>query len=226
MFPPPARVRAARLLPLLTTRSRPPIPILRTYASKTSAPTGADTDPPKGAAPTNDPNPPKQVPNISESNAVPISAQGLRDAPMQESVEDGERQRQMQAPNRAGVWSRSQQPREKAMVGPRFEQTIMDFQPQPYAAIDLIHKQPVRWTHKRIVSCDGGGGPLGHPKIFINVDKPQINMCTYCGLPFANEHHREYLESLPSTPYPLEPVGDPAEVPETQRVSDEPYGQR
>ena len=59
---------------------------------------------------------------------MPISAQGLRDAPMQESVEDGERQRQMQAPNRAGVWSRSQQPREKAMVGPRFEQTIMDFQ--------------------------------------------------------------------------------------------------
>ena len=31
----------------------------------------------------------------------------------------------MQAPNRKGIWSRSQQPRAKAMVGPRFEQTIM-----------------------------------------------------------------------------------------------------
>lgn len=31
------------------------------------------------------------------------------------------------------------------------------------AAIELIHKQPVRWTKKRVVSCDGGGGPLGHP---------------------------------------------------------------
>ena len=58
-------------------------------------------------------------------------------------------------------------------------------QPRPYAAIELIHKQPVRWTHDRTVSCDGGGGPLGHPRIFINVDKPQICWCTYCGLPFV-----------------------------------------
>jgi len=53
------------------------------------------------------------------------------------------------------------------------------------AAIELIHKQPVRWTNKRIVSCDGGGGPLGHPKIFINTDKPEIATCGYCGLPFV-----------------------------------------
>ena len=59
-------------------------------------------------------------------------------------------------------------------------------QPRPYAAIDLIHKQPVRWTKTRSVSCDGGGGPLGHPRIFINVDKPQICQCTYCGLPFVH----------------------------------------
>jgi len=26
---------------------------------------------------------------------------------------------------------------------------------------------------------------LGHPRIFINVDKPQICSCTYCGLPFV-----------------------------------------
>lgn len=58
-------------------------------------------------------------------------------------------------------------------------------QPRPYSAMELIHKQPVRWTHDRIVSCDGGGGPLGHPRIFINVDKPQICWCTYCGLPFV-----------------------------------------
>ena len=59
------------------------------------------------------------------------------------------------------------------------------FQPRPYAAIELIHKQPVRWTHDKVVSCDGGGGPLGHPRIFINTDKPQINWCTYCGIPFV-----------------------------------------
>jgi NADH dehydrogenase (ubiquinone) Fe-S protein 6 len=54
------------------------------------------------------------------------------------------------------------------------------------AAIELIHKQPVRWVKEKSVKCDGGGGPLGHPRIFINVDKPQICGCTYCGLPYVS----------------------------------------
>ena len=66
----------------------------------------------------------------------------------------------------------------------------MDAQPRPLAAIDLIHKQPVRWTQKKVVSCDGGGGPLGHPRIFINTDKPQICACTYCGVPYVSSRHR------------------------------------
>jgi NADH dehydrogenase (ubiquinone) Fe-S protein 6 len=45
-----------------------------------------------------------------------------------ESVEKAEQLRTMQSPNRKGIWSRSQQPREKAMAGPRFEQTIMEDQ--------------------------------------------------------------------------------------------------
>ncbi|KAL2188480.1 hypothetical protein L209DRAFT_751436 [Thermothelomyces heterothallicus CBS 203.75] len=108
-----------------------------------------------------------------------------------------------QAPNRAEIWSRSQRPRAQAMTGPRFEQTDFELQPRPYAAIELIHQQPVRWTHERIVACDGGGGPTGHPRIYINTDKPEIATCGYCGLPFANEHHRKHLESLPQTSYPL-----------------------
>uniref|UniRef100_A0A0B7JRJ9 Secondary thiamine-phosphate synthase enzyme n=2 Tax=Bionectria ochroleuca TaxID=29856 RepID=A0A0B7JRJ9_BIOOC len=47
-----------------------------------------------------------------------------------------------QAPNRLGVWSRSQKPRSQAMTGPRFEQTDFSVQPQPKAAIELIHKEP------------------------------------------------------------------------------------
>ncbi|KAL2106518.1 hypothetical protein VUR80DRAFT_6599 [Thermomyces stellatus] len=89
------------------------------------------------------------------------------------------------------------------MTGPRFEQTDPTLQPQPSAAIELIHQQPVRWTHDRVVACDGGGGPTGHPRIFINTDKPEIATCGYCGLPFANEHNRAHLESLPQTSYPL-----------------------
>jgi len=54
--------------------------------------------------------------------------------------------------------------------------------------MELVHKQPVRWTHERIVVCDGGagGGPAGHPRIFINTDKPEICACGYCGLPFVS----------------------------------------
>lgn len=33
-----------------------------------------------------------------------------------------------QAPNRKEIWSRSQRPRNEAMVGPRFEQTDFDLQ--------------------------------------------------------------------------------------------------
>ncbi|KAK4945080.1 hypothetical protein LTR28_008110 [Elasticomyces elasticus] len=176
--------------------------------------------------PANDPNPKPANSPVSSTNELATSSEGSFDKVLQESVAEGEKMRVMQAPNRKSIWSRSQQPREKAMVGPRFEQTIMEDQPRPWAAIDLIHKQPVRWTKAKRVSCDGGGGPLGHPRIFINVDKPQVCACTYCGLPFAQEHHREFLESQPYTPYPLEPHGDPAEVPESQSNTGRPLEQR
>jgi NADH dehydrogenase (ubiquinone) Fe-S protein 6 len=66
--------------------------------------------------------------SVSSTNAMPISSIGSQDAALQETPEEGEEKRVMQAPNRAGIWSRSQQPRAKAMVGPRFEQTIMEDQ--------------------------------------------------------------------------------------------------
>ena len=50
------------------------------------------------------------------------------DATLQENAADAEKLRVQQAPNRAAVWSRSQNPRAKAMSGPRFEQTIMELQ--------------------------------------------------------------------------------------------------
>lgn len=52
----------------------------------------------------------------------------------------------------------------------------------------LVHKEPVRWTHERVVACEGGGGPAGHPKVFINTDKPEIAICGYCGVPFVRNN--------------------------------------
>jgi NADH dehydrogenase (ubiquinone) Fe-S protein 6 len=47
---------------------------------------------------------------------------------LQESTADAEKMRVTQAPNYKGIWSRSQNPREVAMSGPRFEQSIMEDQ--------------------------------------------------------------------------------------------------
>lgn len=71
--------------------------------------------------------PPKEVPNVSKSNELPIETPH-RDARISETTEKSEELRVAQAPNRTSVWSRSQNPRAKAMSGPRFEQTIMEFQ--------------------------------------------------------------------------------------------------
>lgn len=36
-------------------------------------------------------------------------------------------------------------------------------------AIKLVAEEPVTDIEARVVSCDGGGGALGHPKVYINL---------------------------------------------------------
>ncbi|KYM80486.1 NADH dehydrogenase [ubiquinone] iron-sulfur protein 6, mitochondrial [Atta colombica] len=56
-------------------------------------------------------------------------------------------------------------------------------------AIKLIDEVSPSSKKDRIVACDGGGGPLGHPKVYINLDKPGNHTCGYCGLRFYKENH-------------------------------------
>ncbi|NXV85741.1 NDUS6 protein, partial [Calonectris borealis] len=57
-------------------------------------------------------------------------------------------------------------------------------------AIDLIAEQPVSEVESRVIWCDGGGGALGHPKVYINLDKDtKTGTCGYCGLQFKQKHH-------------------------------------
>ncbi|RZC41606.1 NADH dehydrogenase [ubiquinone] iron-sulfur protein 6, mitochondrial [Asbolus verrucosus] len=58
----------------------------------------------------------------------------------------------------------------------------------PNFAIDLIAEVPPKACTKRVVWCDGGGGPTGHPKVYINLDKPGEHACGYCGLRFYLDH--------------------------------------
>ncbi|XP_030266325.1 NADH dehydrogenase [ubiquinone] iron-sulfur protein 6, mitochondrial [Sparus aurata] len=57
-------------------------------------------------------------------------------------------------------------------------------------AIKLVAEEPVTDVEARVVSCDGGGGALGHPKVYINLDKDtKVGTCGYCGLQFKQKHH-------------------------------------
>ncbi|KAG0254622.1 hypothetical protein BG011_005620 [Mortierella polycephala] len=96
-----------------------------------------------------------------------------------------------QAANRETTWSENQVDRETIFKGPRFENTDIDAQPQPKAAIELIAEEPIRMVEGRRARCDGGGGSLGHPAVWINLDRPGSHACGYCGFRFeqAPHHH-------------------------------------
>lgn len=54
-------------------------------------------------------------------------------------------------------------------------------------AIELINKVPPASRKERVVWCDGGDGHVGHPRVYINLDKPGNHTCGYCGLRFYKE---------------------------------------
>ena len=45
----------------------------------------------------------------------------------------------------------------------------MNKQVNPNVAMHLVADVAVIESHSRVVSCDGGGGALGHPKLYINL---------------------------------------------------------
>lgn len=57
-------------------------------------------------------------------------------------------------------------------------------------AISLLAEEPVAVVKGSHTWCDGGRGALGHPKIYINLDKPEINDCGYCGKRFVAEKNK------------------------------------
>lgn len=101
-----------------------------------------------------------------------------------------------QAPNRNLPWSPSQQPRSEIVKDLRFTQRDLSQQPMAYSAMELIHKQPIRYLeHTNVAVCSGNKGKLqGHPKVFINLDGPHSSTCGYCGLQFAKAEFKDIIE--------------------------------
>lgn len=69
---------------------------------------------------------------------------------------------------RAGGRLRRSQPREMTRFS-RLSVHVFPFQVNENFAIDLIAQQPVSNVESRVIACDGGGGALGHPKVYINL---------------------------------------------------------
>jgi uncharacterized Zn-finger protein len=40
-------------------------------------------------------------------------------------------------------------------------------------------------TKNTVVKCNGGGGVLGHPIVFLNLDPQGMRMCPYCSKCFV-----------------------------------------
>ena len=62
-------------------------------------------------------------------------------------------------------------------------------------AIDLVAEEPVVVVKNNHTWCDGERGALGHPKVYINLDKPEIMDCGYCGKRFLAEKHKQFFEN-------------------------------
>jgi hypothetical protein len=133
---------------LCSARSRIPAIAARltriTYRPATTAPQGTG----ENREQANDPTPPKESPNVSKTNEIGVTAVGAQDGVLQEKAAEGERLRQLQAPNRSKTWSRSQQPRDRAMTGPRFEQTIMEYQVSWTGLYNIRPMRPTARSHR------------------------------------------------------------------------------
>lgn len=59
--------------------------------------------------------------------------------------------------------------------GDKYRNQIICVQVNTNFAIKLVAEEPVTDIGARVVSCDGGGGALGHPKVYINL----VRVCRY-----------------------------------------------
>ena len=56
-------------------------------------------------------------------------------------------------------------------------------------AIEMVAEVPPIEIDGNHVYCDGGDPALGHPKVYINLDKPGAHDCGYCGLRYVMKAH-------------------------------------
>lgn len=55
----------------------------------------------------------------------------------------------------------------------------------------LVAQFPVTEVHGTVALCDGGGGAMGHPIEYIQLNTvgEEVSECKYCGLRYKMSHH-------------------------------------
>lgn len=61
-------------------------------------------------------------------------------------------------------------------------------------AVNLVDEEAPKVIKEGQYWCDGGSGALGHPKVYINLARPGIHVCGYCGNKYVNEHYWHKME--------------------------------
>jgi len=83
--------------------------------------------------------------------------------------------------------------------------------------MQMISEVPPIRVHGRRAWCNGGNGPLGHPRIYMDLLRKEPVPCGYCGLRFVNtewenEHgheHGEHGEHAKEEVDPKSPLANP-----------------
>jgi len=59
-------------------------------------------------------------------------------------------------------------------------------EPKPAAVTAMTTEPPqIVEVDSDVVSCDGGGGALGHPKVWLNLGEDGVVDCPYCDCRFV-----------------------------------------
>lgn len=51
------------------------------------------------------------------------------------------------------------------------------------------------FVDEEVVACDGGGGALGHPRVFLHMEGRGEVMCPYCSRRYVLEHGKARPEA-------------------------------
>ena len=51
--------------------------------------------------------------------------------------------------------------------------------------MDVMEPLEIKHVDSEVFSCDGGDGPIGHPRVFLNMEGKREIDCPYCGRRFV-----------------------------------------